>query len=362
MHLRTKIFHKICPAAFLSALVFAIVSVSPSFVHADESTQEYEQVGAYSQLENAATMVESFRMEGKNAFIRQKTINGQVLYVVIIDHSAAPPEKEPGAGPMVVSEPGIDPETGGAIAEPQGMAEEIILPTYSGMPGSSIAVKADTPLYSEPEDGAAKVGVYSSIEGGRYSSTLAGFHMVWFPSVEEYGYVKAGDVRIVQYDPQATLQSAPADEQDVADDAQDVADDAQDVADDAQDVADAATDKEAAPEAPMEAPVDDMEATAPMVAGAPSEPEPEPEPQMVKEDTGPHLLIVPVTSADKTLSIEIMSDIELYDRPFASGKAIGTFDELGGVFIKEYMGWYALRLLDGRNVFIRMEDATPVSK
>ncbi|MCK4910995.1 MAG: hypothetical protein KAR83_05115, partial [Thermodesulfovibrionales bacterium] len=166
---------------------------------------------------------------------------------------------------------------------------EIILPTYSGMPGSTIAVNADTPLYSAPEADAEKAGVYSSIGDGRYASTLAGFHKVWFPSVEEYGYVKAEDVRIVQY--------------------------------------------------------------------APSEPEPEPE---IVEDTGPHFLIVPVTSPDKTRSIEIMSDIELYDRPFSSAKPIGTYDELSGVFIREYMGWYALRLPDGSNAFIRIEDATPV--
>ena len=302
-----SVFHKICPAVFLAALVFAIVSVPQFFVYADESTQEYEQVGAYSSLENAATMVESFRMEGKNAFVRQKTINGQIFYAVIIDHSSAPPEAEPGAETVIVVEPEIVMvPTGEAPEQPQGTAEEIILPTYNGMPGSTIAVNADTPLYGAPEDGAEQAGAYSSIGGGRYASTLAGFHKIWFPSVEEYGYVKAEDVRIVQYAPSEPEPEMAQPEQEVV---------------------------EAAPE---------------------------PEPEVVK-DTGPHRLIVPVTSADKTRSIEIMSDIALYDRPFATGNPIGTYDELGGVFIKEYMGWFALRLPDGRNVFIRMEDATPVS-
>ncbi len=315
MHLSKKIFHIFCAVVLHATLVFAIASVPPSFVYADESTQEYEQVGAYSSLENAATMVESFRMEGKNAFIRQKTISGQIFYAVIIDHSTPPPLVEPGAGPVVVVEPETVMEpTGEAPEHLQGTAPEIILPTYSGMPGSTIAVHADTLLYGAPEAGAEKAGVYSSIGDGRYASTLAGFHMVWFPSVEEYGYVKAEDVRIVQYPP-------------------------------------------AEPEG-------DMAAAAPMAAIASAseeaQPEPAPEPQMVVEDAGPHRLIVPVTSAGKTESIEIMSDIEIYDRPFATGKPVGTYDELGGVFIKEYMGWYALRLPDGRNVFIRMEDATLV--
>lgn len=325
--MRTRVFH----IFFAAAVVFPILCAIPSFVSADESTQEYQQMGAYSQLENAATMVESYRMEGKNAFIRQKTINGQVFYAVIIDHSAPPPLHVPGAEPVVVVEPG----------------EEITLPTYSGMPGSTIALYANTPLYSNSEASAARVGNYSDLGDGRYSSTLAGFHMIWFPSAEEYGYVKAEDVRIVQYMPSANEQpmaEAPAEE--ITPEAE------------AAEQADASADAEE----PMEEPASDMAAAASVVVIAPAneEAEPEPEPEVV-EDKGPHLLIVPVTSADKTESIEIMSDIEIYDRPFVTGMPIGTYDEIGGVFIKEYMGWYALRLPDGSNAFIRMKDATTYS-
>ncbi len=233
----------------LSVFAFIMVLAGPFGAQADNGTQEYEQVGAYSKLENAATMVESFRMEGKNAFIRQKTIGGMVFYAVIIDHSTPPPPVEPGAEPVIVLEP--DPDAPG-----------------------------------QPMEDAAPDTV----------------------PVEE------------------TLME----------------------------------------EDTMSA--DDADATAPMAMSATSGddagavmPEPEPEPVIV-EDTGPHRLIVPVTGPEKTQSIEIISDIELYDRPFSSAVPVGTYDELGGVFIKEYMGWYAIKLPDGRSVFIRMEDATPVSK
>jgi hypothetical protein len=71
----------------------------------------------------------------------------------------------------------------------------------------------------------------------------------------------------------------------------------------------------------------------------------------------PRLLVLPVNNPLKSHSIEIRSDTELYDRPFPSGKPVGTYDELGGTFVRRYLGWYAVQLSDDRFLFVRKEDA-----
>lgn len=58
-------------------------------------------------------------------------------------------------------------------------------------------------------------------------------------------------------------------------------------------------------------------------------------------------------------TIVITEDTPIYDRPFETGKVIGTYKSLGGaLFMREYMGWYAIKLkADERHVFIRKSDA-----
>lgn len=316
----------------LAAFLMASPVLPAQIAHADDSTQEYEQMGAYLKLENAATMVESFRMEGKNAFIRQKEVNGNTLYAVIIDHSVPPPEPAPEATPEPAPK---------IIQQSKDISKEIFLPTQSGQPGKSIAVYADTPLYRSPEAGAESAGVYSSLAGGAgggsYSNTEVGFHKLWFPSVKEYGYVMAEDVRVVRYHGSEMAE--------------------------AEAVQGAAPKPETVPEpetmsSAAVAPVPMPETTPETMPE--SVPEPAPEPALV--ETGPRMLVVPVPSPDNKMSIEISSEVSIYDRPFESGTPLGTYDELGGVFIKEYLGWYALKLSDGSFGFIRLEDASPVGE
>ena len=236
----TGVIHRVKPGIIIVSMVVsiavsmvAVLLAANPFAHAGSKTQEFEQVGAYSQLENAATMVESYRMEGKNAFIRQKTVNGMLIFAVIIDHSAPPVEAEPAP---------------------------------------------ETEMEAAP-------------------------------------------------DPEAMPETEPA----------------------------------------MEAPVAAVEAITETTAEPMAEPTPEPTPEEDAQEveeliSEPYVVIVPVASAQKTESIEITSDTELYDRPFATGKPLGTYHELGGVFVKEYLGWYAIKVDDDRFGFIRMQDATPVSK
>ncbi len=224
----TGVIYRVKPGIIFVSMAVSMITVllaANPFAHADSNTQEFEQVGAYSQLENAAIMVESYRMEGKDAFIRQKTVNGKLIFAVIIDHSAPPVEAEPAPEPEMEAAP-----------EPEAMPE------------------------TEPA---------------------------------------------------------------------------------------------------MEVPV----AAAETMAEPMAEPTPEEDAQEVEElISEPYVIIVPVTSAEKTESIEITSDTELYDRPFDTGRPMGTYHELGGVYVKEYLGWYAIKLSDGRFGFVRKLDATPVSK
>ena len=243
---------------FAVMMAASLAMLAPAMAQ-DPGSEDMEQVGAYSSFDNAATMMESLRAEGKNAFIKQKEVGGKTLYAVIIDHSTPMPLEE------------IDLEEAEPVMEPA----------------------------TEPE-------------------------------------AEAGAEAAMDIEPESEMDT--------------------DMEPDMELEAELVTEELMGTETDMEAEVVEVIIEEPM---ADEDMAVDPGPA-IRDFPAGSTAVLPVSDPAKTKSIRTAYSTEVYDRPFHTGRSLGTYGSLGGEFVREYLGWYAIRLPDGSFGFIRSQDAEPV--
>ncbi len=153
-----------------------------------------DQLGAFADKANAERLVKRLEDDGKVAFIVEKSVGGKIFYSVVLD--SKPPEIVKEAlrkKALSISEVQEGSENG------ENAGTTLVLPTKGGEPGPSISMLADTAIYSDPEAGAAPLGTYSSLGGANYMSSQDGFHTIWLPLINRYGYVLFDDVEEMEF-------------------------------------------------------------------------------------------------------------------------------------------------------------------
>ncbi len=187
-------------ASEVAAALLAVCLVITPAAYADppDNYGGLEQLGAYADKANAERLVKRLEDDGKVAFIVEKTIEGKMFYSVVLD--SKPPEIVREA----LREKALSiPEVQEGSENGKAKTSTAVLPTRRGEPGSSISLPGDTTIYSDPEAGAAPLGTYSSLGGANYISRQDGFHTVWLPLINRYGYVLDDDAGGLKFTGQA---------------------------------------------------------------------------------------------------------------------------------------------------------------
>ncbi len=169
-------------AVCLVILAFVFTGPPPARSDPPDNYNTLEQLGSFSEKDNAQALVDRLHRDGKVAFIVEKTVGGKTFYSVVQDHSP----------PAIVRD-----AMRARIAEDEEVvaALEVVLPTLDGRSGPSIALMTDTTLYDSPSADAAPLGTYASLGEGKHVRLYKGSHSIWLPVMMRYGFARSRDVR-----------------------------------------------------------------------------------------------------------------------------------------------------------------------
>lgn len=178
----------------LITLAFVLAAVQTALPDPPDSYANLEQLGSFSDKDNAQALVGRLDKDGKVAFIVEKVVGGKTFYSVVLDHSPPAIVKDAMRARIAVDEE--------KALEEAVPASETVVPTQNGEPGPSISLMTDATVYNSPSPEADPIGTYSSLGGGQYVRQYKEFHSLWLPALKRYGFVMAEGTRMADYTPQ----------------------------------------------------------------------------------------------------------------------------------------------------------------